>query len=85
MTVYTCPVRSRRGKAGIVAGKRLGNAVERNRIRRGIRETIRTSQHGIKTNRDLVIVVRPPALQLPRRELSGQLLELLRKSEVLDA
>lgn len=83
--MYVNPVRGRRGKVGIVVGKRLGNAVERNRIRRIIRETIRTNQCGIKTNRDLVVVLRLPALQLPRRELTGQLLKLLRKSEVLDA
>jgi len=85
LTVYTCPVRARRGKVGIVAGKRLGKAVERNRIRRRIRETIRTNQRGLKIDRDLVVVAKPPALTLPRRELAGQLLGLLRKSEVLDA
>jgi ribonuclease P protein component len=82
--VYTCPVQDRIGKVGIVTGKRLGNAVERNRIRRSIRETIRTNQHQVKANRDLIVVARPPALQLPRRELTGQLLGLLRKSEALD-
>jgi len=85
LTVYTCPVQGRRGKVGIVAGKRLGKAVERNRIRRRIREAIRTNQRGIKANKDLLIVAKPPALGLPCRELTGQLLELLRKSEALDA
>jgi len=85
LTVYTCPVRGRRGKVGIVAGKRLGNAVERNRTRRSVRETIRTNQRGLKIDRDLVVVVRPPALTLPRRELAERLLGLLRKSEVFDA
>ena len=85
LIVYTCPVRGRRGKVGIVAGKRLGNAVERNRIRRSIRETIRTNQHGIDPNKDFVVIARSSALEIPRRELGGQLLRLLRKSEVLNA
>jgi ribonuclease P protein component len=84
LTIYACPVQGGGGKAGIVAGKRLGKAVERNRIRRRIKETIRISQHEIDADKDFVIVVKPPALNLPRRELAGQLLKLLRKSEVLD-
>jgi ribonuclease P protein component len=70
---------------GIVAGKRLGKAVERNRIRRSIRETIRTHQQRIREDTDLVIVVKPPALELSRCKLAEQLLQLLRKSEALHA
>ena len=85
LSVYTCPAGGRRGKVGIVAGRRLGKAVERNRIRRSLRETIRTNQEKIHDNKDLAIIVKPPALELPRRELAEQLLQLLKKSEVLDA
>jgi ribonuclease P protein component len=70
---------------GIVAGKRLGNAVERNRIRRRIREIIRTHPERIAEDQDLAIVVRTPALELSRCELAEQLLQLLRKSEALHA
>jgi ribonuclease P protein component len=85
LTVYTSRVQGRLGKVGIVAGKRLGKAVERNRIRRNIRETVRTNQDRIGKDNDLVIVVKPPALELSRRELAEQLLQSLGKSEVLDA
>jgi len=68
-----------------VAGKRLGNAVERNRIRRKIREIIRTHPERIGENQDLAIVVKPPALELSRCDLAEQLLQLLGKSEALHA
>ena len=68
-----------------MAGKRLGNAVERNKIRRRIREIVRTYPERIGENEDLAIVVKPPALELSRCELAEQLLRLLRKSEVLHA
>lgn len=53
--------RSRRGKArcGIVVGKRLGKAVERNRARRRVREAVRLSYESIQPGWDLVFVVRP--------------------------
>jgi len=81
LTVYTCPVQGRQGKVGIVAGRRLGNAVERNRTRRILRETIRTNQHSITDNTDLVVIVKGRALDLPHQELAEQFVQLLRKSE----
>lgn len=83
--VYEGPVKGRWGKVGIIAGKRLGKAVERNRIRRNIKETVRINQHRISKDKDLAIVVRSRALELPRRELAEQLLQLLGKSEALHA
>jgi ribonuclease P protein component len=83
LTVYSGRIESRGGKVGIVAGKRLGKAVERNRIRRVLRETVRTNQDSINDKTDLAIVVKSPALELPHRELAEQLLQLLRKSGAL--
>jgi ribonuclease P protein component len=83
--VYTCPAQGRWGKVGIVASKRVGNAVERNRIRRKIREIVRTHQDRIGGDQDLAIVVRTSALELSRCELAEQLSQLLRKSEALHA
>ena len=80
LTVYTCPTGGRRGKAGIVAGKRLGKAVKRNRIRRALREIVRHNQHRILESTDLIIIAKPPALNLPHHELAEQLFQLLRKS-----
>jgi ribonuclease P protein component len=85
LTVYASPVRGRRGKVGIVAGKRVGKAVERNRVRRTLRETFRTNQNRVDASTDLVIVAKHPALELSRRELAEQLLHVLGKSDVLDA
>jgi ribonuclease P protein component len=80
LVVYTCPSQGRRGKVGIVTGKRLGKAVKRNRIRRALREIVRLNQHRILETRDLIIIAKPPALDLPHHELADQLFQLLRKS-----
>lgn len=80
LTTYTCPAEGRRGKVGIVAGKRLGKAVKRNRIRRALREIVRLNQRNILETTDLIIIAKPPALDLSHRELAEQLFQLLRKS-----
>jgi ribonuclease P protein component len=80
LTVYTCPTQGRRGKVGIVAGKRLGKAVKRNRIRRALKEIVRLNQHELLDQADLIIIAKSPALDLPHHKLADQLFQLLRKS-----
>ncbi|MBI5118500.1 ribonuclease P protein component [Candidatus Poribacteria bacterium] len=81
LTVYARPAEGRQGKVGIVVSKRVGGAVERNRIRRVLREAVRTNPNEILEGTDLVIVTKNRALELRRPELVEQLLRLLRKSE----
>ena len=51
---------------GLSVPKRVGNAVERNRIKRLCREAFRLSQHGFRDCVDVLVTVRPHApLTLP--------------------
>ena len=43
-------------RLGISVGKRAGNAVHRNRIKRLIRESFRLEQHNIATNIDFLLI-----------------------------
>ena len=43
-------------RLGISVGKRAGNAVHRNRIKRLIRESFRLEQHNIATNLDYLLI-----------------------------
>ena len=80
LTIYARPVEGRKGKVGVVASKKLGKATERNRIRRVLREIVRTNQHSIIDKTDIVIIAKPRALTLPYGELAQELFLLLRKS-----
>ncbi len=55
--IYTAPGRYEGLRIGICAGKSLGNAVKRNRLKRQIREIIRQLKKEC-VNRDMVIIAR---------------------------
>ncbi|MCP5526912.1 MAG: ribonuclease P protein component [Verrucomicrobiales bacterium] len=46
-------------RLGVVTSRRVGNAVERSRARRLLREAFRSLQHGIRPPADVVLVARP--------------------------
>ncbi len=59
-------------RVGLVVGRRHGNAVKRNRLRRLLREAFRLEQHNIPAGLDYVLVPRPGApadLETFRRSL----------------
>ncbi len=62
---------------GISTGRRLGGAVQRNRVRRRIREVLRRSPNRSGHGWDILIVVRPAAVDASFDELSAALERLL--------
>ncbi len=72
----------RRGtRCGFVVGKRVGNAVERNRARRRLREAVRLAYERIAPGWDLVFVVRSPTVSaVAFTELQATVEQLLRRA-----
>lgn len=62
---------------GISTGRRLGGAVQRNRVRRRLREIIRRCPNDTGHGWDILIVARPPAVDASFGELSSALERLL--------
>jgi ribonuclease P protein component len=59
---FTVICKLRRGggpRIGIVAGKKVGNAVRRNRIKRLVREFFRLNRLKINRDEDLIVIARP--------------------------
>ncbi|MBA3848467.1 MAG: ribonuclease P protein component [Opitutus sp.] len=67
-------------RAGVVASKAaLGNAVQRNRAKRRLREIFRKHQHAVPAGHDLVLTARPALLRLPFAEVEKNFLAACRK------
>jgi ribonuclease P protein component len=71
-------------RLGISVGRKVGNAVCRNRIKRWLREYFRRYRVMFDAGTDLSIVVKPGAAQLGHAEFDQQLQEALRRLRVYE-
>ena len=55
-TVFLIPNGLNRKRLGIIASKKVGNAVARNRVKRAIRETFRQIKHRMTPAVDIVVI-----------------------------
>ncbi len=76
-------------RVGFSVSKKLGNAVDRNRIKRVMREALRTYEHSLRGNMDLVLIARSPIIVLlesgGQRAVQEKMVEVLRKASLLSS
>lgn len=79
IVAFAMPSASGRWRVGVTVSRRLRGAVQRNRLRRRLREAARASllpsAHGgspVEAGYDVVLIGRPAALELPLEALSEE-------------
>lgn len=72
-----------RTRLGVITSSKVGNAVERNRARRLLRESFRLHQHELSGPFDLVLVARPSIVGKTYTDVEKDFLTTLRKAGLL--
>ncbi len=70
-------------RIGLVVSRKLGGAVQRNRVRRVLREALRTHLPRLQAGWDLVVVARAPLAGLKRQAVEVALGEVLSRAKLL--
>lgn len=77
--VFICPNRLSLRRLGITVGKRVGIAVERNRLKRIIREFFRLNKEALLPSSDFVITGKEGAAKLNFWQVSKELKGILKE------
>jgi ribonuclease P protein component len=82
-TPTTSPAPIAQTKIGFITSRRVGGAVERNRVRRRLREIVRMARPGLLPSLWLVLVARRGAVEATFEALQREWLQLARKASIL--
>ncbi|HLR08646.1 MAG TPA: ribonuclease P protein component [Bacillota bacterium] len=69
-------------RIGLSVGKKIGNAVTRNRIKRYLRQAFLDLEPQILSNVDIIIIARKPTKDMTFHEIKRSLIHLLKKQRL---
>ncbi|MGP6140310.1 MULTISPECIES: ribonuclease P protein component [unclassified Jeotgalibaca] len=70
-------------RVGLSVGKKIGNAVTRNAVKRKIRQALLELKPQIKSEIDFIIIARQPTANLTTEEIKKNLLHVLKLAHVI--
>lgn len=70
-------------RVGLSVGKRIGNAVTRNRIKRYLRQAFHELEEKVSPVKDIIIIARQPTKNMGYHQTKKSLIHLLSKERLL--
>lgn len=71
-------------RVGISVGKKIGNAVMRNSIKRKIRQSLTEMKDDLKADKDFIVIARVPAANMTTKEVKKSLSHVLKLAKMLN-
>lgn len=81
-TIFLVPTTNNNYRFGISIGKKVGNAVIRNKIKRQIKNILDIYKDQIKPNYDCIIIVKSNIIDLSYFQIKESLFEVLKKINI---
>ncbi len=83
LVLHVLEHRVNRTRYGFTVSRKIGNAVQRNRIKRRLKEIVRRHSAKIKDGFDVVIVARKRSLNTSSFKLEKSLITVIKKADLL--
>lgn len=82
--VYVLPKEQKHFRVGISVGKKIGNAVQRNKVKRKIRGSIMEMTAEIEPNLDFIVIARPSVADCSSAEVYSNLKHVLKLAKIIN-
>ena len=84
MVLYVASSKTKNIKVGLAVTKKVGHAVVRNKVRRRLREIIKTQVPNLKQNNNIIVVARDNITEASFERLSNEFLKLIKKANLIN-